>query len=103
MLETSSSGAQAYGKAWHLMSGLKLRPPLRNGIFQHPAQVRRYAGKNIRLIAGEWLRLAKCSPFWEGFTTRPDGRGGELEESSCPVTAVVSMGRRNTQLEPTLH
>jgi len=27
MLDTSSSGAKAYGKAWHLMSELKLRPP----------------------------------------------------------------------------
>jgi len=44
---------------------------------------------SIRLIASEWLRLAKCSPFWEGFKTRPDGRDGELGESTCPVTAFI--------------
>ena len=34
---------------------------------------------------------------------RPTARRVLLYSERCPITGVVSMGRRNTQFEPTLH
>jgi hypothetical protein len=55
-------------------------------LFAGVTELLRYARPYSRVLAK--FRLTRINRYWY---------------SRCPVIRVVSMGRRNTQLEPTLH